>query len=133
MDFLFKIFFFIFILIDFAYSQSPFIDPLITNTLQSSPTADILCILKTSNNDLKKRTDHFSTKNEKGEYVFNTLRAEAEKTQKEIKKYLSRNGYEYRAFYIVNGIHVAKADRDLVEYLRRRDEVERIEFNSSIF
>ncbi len=124
---------FIFCIYGMGYSQDPYVDPHIITSLKSAPTADILCILHSTHKDLKRYTDRLNSKNEKGVYVFTTLKVESENTQQEIKKYLSKNGYEYKAFYIVNAIHVPRADRALVEHLGRKKEVSVIIYNDSYF
>jgi hypothetical protein len=46
------------------------------------------------------------TKQEKGEFVFNTLRDTAERTQKDLRAYLDSQGVDYEAYYIANTILV---------------------------
>lgn len=73
----------------------------------------------------------FETKEEKGRYVFETLRDHALMTQQPIISWLEANGIEHRSFYIVNGLWV-KAGRDVAEQLAAREEVLRIEGNPVI-
>ena len=73
----------------------------------------------------------FETKEEKGRYVFETLRAHAQSTQGPILNWLEQNGIEHRSFYIVNGLWV-KAGRDAALQLGAREDVSRIEGNPKI-
>jgi len=46
--------------------------------------------------------DQLTTKLEKGTYVYETLRATADRTQASLRRYLDQQGVSYRAFYIAN-------------------------------
>ena len=85
--------------------------------------------------DLRKAdlsgAEAFETKEEKGRYVFETLRAHAQSTQGPILNWLEQNGIEHRSFYIVNGLWV-KAGRDAALQLGAREDVSRIEGNPVI-
>lgn len=63
-------------------------------------------------------------KSRKGEYVFETLRAHAMRTQSRVLDAL--NGYAANSFYLVNAVAVAQADRDLIERLCALPEVARV-------
>ncbi len=68
------------------------------------------------------------TKLEKGRYVYNALRAVAERTQAPIRKLLKERGIPFQSFYTVNMIKVT-ASRDQLYELAAHDEVVRIEAN----
>ena len=68
------------------------------------------------------------TKEEKGRYVFELLRAKAELTQGPLIEWLKERRIEYRPFYIVNVIWV-KGTRDLALEIAARADVARIEGN----
>ena len=46
------------------------------------------------------------TKLEKGHFVYETLKATAERTQKDLRAYLDAQGVDYEAFYIANKVLV---------------------------
>lgn len=70
--------------------------------------------------------DNLATKLEKGQYVYNALRAVAERTQAPIRKMLQDRGIPYQSFYVVNMIKV-NASRDVLYEIAGHDEVETIE------
>ena len=59
-------------------------------------------------------------------YVYETLRATAERTQASLRRFLDAQGVAYRPYYIVNAILVKGGDYDLLVSLARRPEVESI-------
>ncbi len=71
------------------------------------------------------------TKVEKGTFVFNALRAVANRTQGPILNLLKQRGTPYQSFYIVNMIKVS-GDRSLMEELAARNDVARIDANPLI-
>ncbi len=75
--------------------------------------------------------DNLPTKLEKGQYVYNALRAVAERTQAPLRKMLQERGIPFQPFYGVNMIKV-NASRDLIYEIAARDEVERIEDNPQV-
>ncbi len=76
--------------------------------------------------------DHLTTKAAKGRYVYETLFAHAQHTQRPIVEWLQQRGVAYRSFYIVNAIWV-KADRATALALAARSDVARLDGNPSIF
>ena len=70
-----------------------------------------------------------SSKVEKGRFVFETLRATAERSQTSLRAYLDAHGASYRAFYISNKILVRGVDGELVMALAARPEVLKITVN----
>ena len=71
------------------------------------------------------------TKLEKGQYVYNALRAVAERTQAPMRKLLQERGIPFQSFYSVNMIKVT-ASRDVLYELAGRDEVLRIDANPKV-
>src|ERR1035438_4949651 len=71
------------------------------------------------------------TKLEKGRYVYNALRAVAERTQASMRKLLQERGIPFQSFYTVNMIKVT-ASRDVLYELAGHDEVLRIEANPKV-
>ncbi len=68
------------------------------------------------------------TKLEKGNFVVNSLRTVASRTQAPILSMLQQRGVPYQSFFIVNMIKVT-GDRNLMEALAARADVARIEAN----
>jgi hypothetical protein len=71
---------------------------------------------------------NLKTKLEKGTFVFNTLRAVADRTQAPILSLLKQRGISYQSFDIVNMIKVT-GDRNLMQELAARNDVARIDAN----
>ena len=71
------------------------------------------------------RAEQLATKEEKGQYVVDTLRAKAAASQTELVNWLQERKVEYRPFYIVNAILV-KASREVALELAARQDVLRI-------
>ncbi len=71
------------------------------------------------------------TKLEKGRYVYNALRAVAERTQAPMRKMLQDRGIPYESYYGVNMIKIT-ASRDLLYELAGHTEVMRIDANPQV-
>jgi serine protease AprX len=71
------------------------------------------------------------TKLEKGQYVYNALRAVAERTQAPMRKLLQERAIPFQSFYSVNMIKVT-AGRDVLYELAGHNEVLRIEANPKV-
>ena len=75
---------------------------------------------------------NFRTKEEKGAYVFNTLRATANRTQAGVRAELERLGIQYRAYYIGNLIAVENLNAQAAARIAARREVARIVGNPDV-
>ncbi len=71
------------------------------------------------------------TKEEKGRYVFETLRAKAENSQASLLTWLEERKVEHQSFYIVNAVLV-KGSRELAAEIASRPEVASIVGNPEI-
>jgi serine protease AprX len=69
-----------------------------------------------------------TTKTEKGRYVYDTLRAFADRTQAPIKALLGRMGATYRSHFMAN-VMVVTGNRTVVDALAARSDVARIDPN----
>ncbi|PSR13201.1 MAG: peptidase S8 [Bacteroidetes bacterium] len=67
-------------------------------------------------------------KTAKGQYVYQTVRALAERTQQPIRKILADNGVAYRSFAVVNAL-LTEVDLPLARALAEREEVANIQPN----
>ncbi|MFN0087575.1 MAG: S8 family serine peptidase [Blastocatellia bacterium] len=68
------------------------------------------------------------TKEEKGRYVFDALRAKAVESQADLVEFLEARRAEHQPFYIVNAMRV-RGSRELAIEIAAREEVSRIEGN----
>ncbi len=66
--------------------------------------------------------DRFAEKTEKGRFVFEALRAQAEASQAPLRAFLDAAGVTYRSFYLMNMIEVV-GDRSLARELAAREDV----------
>ena len=75
--------------------------------------------------------DNLETKEEKGRYVFETLRAKAENSQTSLLAWLDERKVEHQSFYIVNAVLV-KGSRELAAEIAARSDVASIAGNPEI-
>ena len=103
------------------------IEPLLLRQLRTEAQADFFIWL-TERADLSPAY-RLKTKEEKGRFVFETLRATAERTQKNLRAYLNAQGVTYQPFYISNRILVRGGDQRLLFNLAARSDVARLTAN----
>lgn len=75
--------------------------------------------------------EQLQTKEEKGRYVFETLRAKADQSQASLISWLKGRQVEYRSFYILNAILV-KASREVALEIAARTDVANIVGNPTL-
>ncbi len=80
------------------------VEPLVLEEISARGQTDYF-IWMTEKADLSPAYS-LKTKLEKGRFVYETLVATAERTQKDLRAYLDRQGADYQAFYIANKILV---------------------------
>ncbi|OQY36192.1 MAG: hypothetical protein B6243_03815 [Anaerolineaceae bacterium 4572_5.2] len=73
----------------------------------------------------------YSSKADKGRYVYNSLQQTAQRSQAPLKDWLDKRSIEYRSFYIINALLV-KGDYGMALTLAKRDDVLRLEANPAI-
>ena len=105
------------------------IDAEVLQALKNSENAEFFIVLR-DQADLSGAAS-FPTKEAKGQYVFETLRAHSERTQAPIRALLNAQGVAYQAFYISNKIYVPTGSDSLVTSLANRDDVARITANQT--
>ncbi len=93
----------------------------------NSGSADFI-IMMTEQADLSAAYQ-LQTKAEKGQYVFDTLTATADRTQADLRAYLDSQSVDYQAFYIVNAILVKNGTLDLAQSIAARPDVATISAN----
>jgi uncharacterized repeat protein (TIGR01451 family) len=112
-------------------SQVPWdakVDPWVLSTAGAGRTEFLVVLAEQA--DLSG-ADALRTREEKGRYVFETLRATAARTQGPILALLSARGAEHRAYWVANMIW-AKGELPLIEELALRPDVARISANPSV-
>lgn len=103
------------------------IEPLVLEQLAVQDEVEFF-VWMTTQADLSA-ADALPSKQAKGEFVFNTLTATAETTQKELRDFLEQAGADYRPFYIANKILVHAGDENLVKTIAARPDVAKITAN----
>jgi PKD repeat protein/subtilisin family serine protease len=73
--------------------------------------------------------DQLSTKVQKATYVYESLRATADRTQVDLRAYLDRQGIKYTAYYIDNTILVQGGSYNLLMTLAARPDVDHVTAN----
>ena len=105
------------------------ISPLVASQLATGSNTEALIVLS-EQADLSGAAN-LPTKLQKGQYVYNTLRTFAERTQAPIRKLLEQRGVAYESFYGVNMIKVNASSAVLYE-VAARPEVARVEANPMV-
>lgn len=103
------------------------IDSQLWTALQTQSTSDFFIIMA-EQADLSPAYA-LTTKAAKGEFVFNTLRATADRTQKGVRDQLTRQGLAFQPFYISNKIYVPVGNQALALALVARSDVARLTSN----
>lgn len=102
------------------------IAPRVMAETENGKTTEALVVL-TEQADLRPAAG-LQTKEEKGTFVFNTLREVADRTQAPILRMLNSMGVVHESFYIVNLIKVT-GGRNVVEQLAARSDVAEVQAN----
>jgi len=105
------------------------IEPHLASTIAFGGTSEALIILN-EQADLSGAAN-LPTKLQKDIYVYNTLKAAAERSQAPLRKILQERGIPFQSFFSVNMIKV-NASRDQIYEIAGRDEVLRIEANPQV-
>jgi len=100
------------------------IAPLVLEQLQTAGRADYF-VWMAEKADLSAARQ-LATKQDKGAYVFNMLRATAERTQQGLRGELDAAGVRYQPFYIANKIFVRGSDAPTALAVAARPDVARI-------
>ncbi|MCB0641410.1 MAG: S8 family peptidase [Phaeodactylibacter sp.] len=103
------------------------VDPKVFLRLEEQDEVEFLVFLKAQADVSKAR--NYKTKEERGRYVFNALRQQAEQSQRPIRQLLDAGGYDYQSYFIVNSLLV-KGDREVLKTLAERPEVKNIQDNT---
>ena len=104
------------------------VDPWVMQTAASGETEFLVYLREQADIIIARQ---LTTKDEKGQFVYQRLRETAVRSQEPLVKYLQAVGVEFRPYWIVNMIWV-KGDAELVEKLAKRGDVERIYANPHV-
>ena len=105
--------------------------PEVLSALESQGQADFF-VHMTTKSDLGA-ADNLGTKEEKGAFVFETLRDTAVQSQADLRRYLDARGVDYRPYYIVNQILVRQGTAELLSELSYRPDVAEISANTAFY
>ncbi len=103
------------------------IEQQVLDELAAKGQTDFIIVMK-DQADLSA-TSSMKTKVEKGDFVYNTLRVTADRTQKGLRTYLDKQGAKYTSYYIVNAILVSGGTQDLVMAIASRSDVASVSAN----
>lgn len=101
-------------------------DPWVISKLASGQSEEFLVLLD-EQADLSA-TEKLAGKNARGAFVFETLRAVAERTQAPLRAWLTAHGVTHQAFWIANMVLV-KGDASIAGAVAAREEVARLAAN----
>ena len=104
------------------------IDSRVLDQLRSQGRADIF--VKVSGSVSLDAAESLGSKTARGQYVFDTLNANAALSQQGLRRYLDQQAVGYQAFWINNSIFIRNASRDLVNALAARSDVDFIRANN---
>src|SRR5499427_3919833 len=96
------------------------IAPWVTEHTANGQQAEFFVVLA-DQADLSQ-AEAYSTKTEKGRYVYNNLLNKSQTTQGPVLQWLRERGIEHRSFYIVNTVLI-KSTRETAEALAARPDV----------
>jgi subtilisin family serine protease len=105
------------------------IAPRVMTETQNGKSTEALVVLS-EQADLRPAAS-LPTKEEKGTFVYNTLREVANRTQAPIMRMLESMGVPHQSFYIVNSILVT-GGRDVMQQLAARNDVAHIDANPHV-
>ncbi|NBB91967.1 MAG: S8 family serine peptidase, partial [Gammaproteobacteria bacterium] len=103
--------------------QRPFIDPELKTNLEARGTATSLVYLR-EEADLSPALD--MGWEERGWFVYNTLKEVADRSQAALKGELDSMGADYRSFWIDNVIAIRNTDNQILNMLASRPDVARV-------
>jgi subtilisin family serine protease len=111
----------------FAADWSSKVAPRVLQETSRGATASFLVVMR-SQADVSA-ADSLGTKLAKGQFVYRTLRTNADRTQAPVRALLDARGVAYETHFLVNLIAVTRGDRSLVQTLAARSDVASIDVN----
>ncbi len=110
-----------------AQDEGKKIEELLMDRFAVDGSTDFFVIM-TEQADVSTSTQ-MSTKEQKGQYVFDTLVATAEQSQADLLAYLDKHAVTYESFYIVNAVYVKGGNLELALSIATRPDVVEITAN----
>ena len=105
------------------------VDDSLLNKLAETDEVEFLVVLKDKANLSLAKS--LSTKNEKAQYVYASLKSHADKSQKDLKTYLDAEAVPYQSLFIVNVLKLS-GDYSLLETIANRTDIKRVMENPSV-
>lgn len=103
------------------------IDPKLRGFAQNTDTAVEFLVIMQEQADLSAARE-IRKKEDKGQFVFETLAAFAENSQRNLRDLLQQQAVPTQSFWVINGLWV-KGDLALIEQIAKMSEVGRLELN----
>lgn len=111
-----------------AVAQAPAwkskVDPVVLKKAETQTTIEFVAVLK-QQADLSA-ADNLETKEQKGLFVYNSLKTAAQHSQGEITELLTKSNVSFRSFFVANCVHVPSADIKILEAVANLASVESI-------
>jgi serine protease AprX len=111
----------------FMFAQNKKIDPSVFSNMKGD-RAQVFVVMK-EQADLS-RASLLETKEQKGAFVFQTLRGMALRSQSNIQNFLKAQKIDFQSFWIFNGVFLT-ADKNLITQIAERNDVAQIVSNPS--
>lgn len=108
--------------------QNVIVDQAVINEIITKGTASYWIEFK---NDTDLSQAYFLDWNERGWFVYDTLKKQADQTQAQVQKYLTNSNVEYKSFWINNSILVTSSTNSVLSDLLKFTGVEKIESRKS--
>jgi subtilisin family serine protease len=100
------------------------VDPVVLKKAETASTIEFVAVLK-ERPDLSA-ADKLETKEEKGLFVYNALKAAAQHSQGEITELLSKSNVPYQSYFVTNIVYVPAADVKMLEAVASLASVESV-------
>lgn len=107
-------------------AQNTVVDEQVLEQLEAKGEQAVLIILE-NQADLSE-AQHIQLKADKGQFVFQTLKQQAEESQKEILDFLDLKGKAFRSYFMANAI-LTTIDLDILRELERFSSINRIQID----
>lgn len=109
------------------FKITPLVQYKMYSELESDKALSVVVLLK-EQADLTP-AQYLTSKEAKGEFVYKALVAVAQRTQGDIVNWLTNHNVEFQRFYIANMIVLFNVDKEIIEEVAMRDDVQKIMLN----
>ena len=135
-------FFSIFIILSFVFlapfqmlsankKSNPRIQMQLQNVFDYNETTDALVLMKDFES-LLGQTQHIQSKEKKGQFVYDLLTKQAEKSQADLQNWLRQQNLKFTSYYINNTLFIEDLSEEQLEALNQRTDIEQIKANTQI-